>query len=100
MNLILNSAEATGNSGEILVRLKEDNGTVFLEVHDNGPGISEEIKENIFNPFFTTKKNGNGLGLLSLKIFADQHNGSIDISNSYLGGACFSISFPKKQTLQ
>jgi signal transduction histidine kinase len=99
MNLILNSAEATNNSGEILVKLKEDDDTVTLEVHDNGPGISEKIKENIFNPFFTTKKNGNGLGLLSLKIFSDQHNGSIDIYNSELGGACFCISFPRNQTL-
>ncbi|MBN1627406.1 MAG: HAMP domain-containing histidine kinase [Deltaproteobacteria bacterium] len=98
MNLILNSAEATGNSGEILVKLKEQNGTVILEVHDNGPGISEEIKENIFNPLFTTKKDGNGLGLLSLKIFEDQHKGAIDIKGSDLGGACISISFPKNQS--
>jgi len=97
MNLILNSAEATNNSGEILVKLKKDNDTVTLEVHDNGPGIPEEIKENIFNPFFTTKKDGNGLGLLSLKIFSDQHNGSIDINISDLGGACFCISFPRDQ---
>jgi len=100
MNLILNSAEATGNSGEILVRLREDNGAVVLEVHDNGPGVPEEIKENIFNPFFTTKKDGNGLGLLSLRIFADQHDGSIDILKSHLGGACFRISFPINQALQ
>lgn len=100
MNLILNSAEATNNSGEIFVKLEETNDTVFLEVHDDGPGISEEIMENIFNPFFTTKKEGNGLGLLSLKIFAEQHKASIDIKGSDLGGACFLISFPKNQPLQ
>jgi signal transduction histidine kinase len=99
MNLILNSAEANPHTGEILVRLKEDNDIAVLEVHDNGPGIPEEIKENILNPFFTTKKTGNGLGLLSLKIFADQHNGVIDIRDSELGGACFSISFPRNQTI-
>lgn len=96
MNLILNAAEATESSGEILVKLMEQNEAVIVEVHDNGPGISEELKNNIFNPFFTTKKDGNGLGLLSLKIFLDQHNGTVDIRKSELGGACFSISFPRQ----
>jgi signal transduction histidine kinase len=95
MNLILNAADATGNSGEILIKLSEDSEMIILEVNDNGPGIPNEIKDNILSPFFTTKKDGNGLGLLSLKIFLDQHNGSIDIRRSELGGACFSISFPK-----
>jgi signal transduction histidine kinase len=95
MNLILNAAEATDNSGEILIKLRQSDGAVVVEVHDNGPGISDEIKDNILNPFFTTKKNGNGLGLLSLKIFLDQHNGTVDIGKSELGGACFSISFPR-----
>jgi len=96
MNLILNAADATCNSGEILIKLNEDSKMVTLEVNDNGPGIPHEIKDNILSPFFTTKKDGNGLGLLSLKIFLDQHNGSIDIRKSELGGACFSISFPKE----
>jgi signal transduction histidine kinase len=93
MNLILNAAEATGKPGEILVKLKRQDEVVTLEVHDNGPGIPDEIKNNILNPFFTTKKDGTGLGLLSLKIFLEQHNGTIDIRKSELGGACFSISF-------
>ncbi|MBF0362363.1 MAG: HAMP domain-containing histidine kinase [Oligoflexia bacterium] len=94
MNMILNSAEACNNSGEILIKLKQQDSIVSLEVHDNGPGISDETKKKIFNPFFTTKLNGNGLGLLSLKIFTDQCNGKIEITKSELGGACFSISFP------
>jgi signal transduction histidine kinase len=96
MNLILNAAEATESSGEILVRSVEQNESVTVEVHDNGPGIPDGIKNNIFSPFFTTKKDGNGLGLLSLKIFLDQHNGTVDIRKSELGGACFSVSFPKQ----
>jgi signal transduction histidine kinase len=95
MNLILNAAEATESTGEILVRLMERNGIITVEVHDNGTGIPDEIKDNILNPFFTTKKDGNGLGLLSLKIFLDQHNGEVDIRKSELGGACFSVSFPR-----
>ena len=97
MNLILNSAEATNHSGEILIKLQENNDTVLLEVHDNGPGVPKDIIEKIFNPFFTTKEKGNGLGLLSLRIFAEQHNASIDIKGSDLGGACFLISLPKDQ---
>ena len=94
MNLILNAADATNEAGKILIRLVRDDSLVTIEVHDDGPGVTEDMKEKIFEPFYTSKIDGNGLGLLSLKICAQQHNGMIKLKNSHLGGACFCLSIP------
>ncbi|MBN2789602.1 MAG: HAMP domain-containing histidine kinase [Candidatus Delongbacteria bacterium] len=100
MNLMLNAAEATNEAGNILIRLAKADDKVVLEVHDNGPGIDDNLKEKILEPFYTSKTDGNGLGLLSLKICAQQHDAEIAIKISHLGGACFSLSFPFKDTLE
>lgn len=98
MNLLLNAAEATGEQGTIIIRLYAGNGAgTMLEVHDNGPGVPAGIRGKIFDHFFTTKKDGNGLGLLSLKICAEQHGGKIEIDWSELGGACFRLILPGKK---
>ncbi|MBN1379141.1 MAG: HAMP domain-containing histidine kinase [Gammaproteobacteria bacterium] len=94
INIILNAAEATNLSGKILIKLYRVDNLVTLEVHDDGPGILNELQEQIFEPFYTSKDGGNGLGLLSLKICADRHNGVIQLKKSDLGGACFCLSFP------
>lgn len=94
MNLLLNAADATNETGDILIRLVSEGKYATIEVHDNGPGIDDKLKEKIFEPFYTSKTDGNGLGLLSLKICAQQHNGNISIKRSNLGGACFSLTFP------
>ncbi|MBN2429378.1 MAG: HAMP domain-containing histidine kinase [Deltaproteobacteria bacterium] len=94
MNLILNAADATDGAGNILVRLVEEKGIVALEIHDDGPGIADDAKARIFDPFYTTKEDGNGLGLLSLKTCAEQHGGKVTIEKSHLGGACFRLTFP------
>jgi signal transduction histidine kinase len=94
MNLMLNAAEATGLDGKLLIKLSLDEGLVNLEVHDNGPGIPDNMQEKIFEPFYTSKSGGNGLGLLSIKICAEHHNGIIQLKKSDLGGACFCLTFP------
>lgn len=94
MNLMLNAADATKETGNIMIRLVREDNFATIEVHDDGPGIDDENKEKIFEPFFTSKHDGNGLGLLSLKICAQQHNAKIVVKKSHLGGACFSLSLP------
>ena len=96
MNLLLNAAEATGKGGRIEVRLASDGPAARLEVHDNGPGIPEGDRERIFDPFHTTKPEGTGLGLLSVKVCAEQHGGSVEVSRSDLGGACFRLILPRE----
>lgn len=91
MNLLINAAEATGEHGRIKVVARQLKNGVVLEVHDNGPGVDPENREKIFERFYTTKKEGTGLGLLSVKTSIDLHGGSIEIGESPLGGALFRI---------
>ncbi|MCF8070696.1 MAG: HAMP domain-containing histidine kinase [Desulfobacterales bacterium] len=100
MNLILNAADATNKIGKILINLERDHRFVTIDVHDDGPGISEDTQEKIFEPFYTSKIDGNGLGLLSLKLCARQHDATIQVKKSKLGGACFSLSFPLESNKQ
>jgi len=93
-NLILNAAEATDGTGTIQVTVHQENGNINLAVEDDGPGISPEERERIFDPFYTTKKDGTGLGMLSIQACVEAHDGEISITESLLGGAQFVIILP------
>ena len=97
LNLLLNAAEATAGTGKICVELKPqaDGGLVF-SVCDDGPGIPPDYQTRLFQPFFTTKPSGTGLGLLSVKAAAQAHGGTVGYQASALGGACFRVRFPAR----
>ena len=69
-----------------------------LRLADSGPGVPEELREEIFNPFVTTKKTGVGLGLSIVSKIMDSHHGSIHVENVPAGGAVFALFFPLEQT--
>jgi signal transduction histidine kinase len=94
MNLIINAAEAADIGGKIEVRLLRLNDAVRLEVHDSGPGIPEEERGKIFEHFYTTKPGGNGLGLMSVRVYAEEYGGTIEVTASDLGGACIRVTLP------
>ena len=94
LNLILNAADATHGTGRIEVRLLSSGNHAVIEVHDNGPGIPEDLRQRIFQPFYTTKPMGTGLGLLSVKACAEEHLGRVEVLPSPLGGACFRLTLP------
>ncbi len=95
LNLLLNAAEATEGAGRVEVRLRSGDGEIWIEVHDNGPGVPEESRERIMEPLNTTKEDGCGLGLLSVRTCAEQHGGSVEVTDSEaLGGACFRVRLP------
>jgi two-component system sensor histidine kinase PilS (NtrC family) len=94
LNLILNAADATQGTGRIEVRLSTSGNQAALEVHDSGPGIPEQLRQRVFEPFFTTKTMGTGLGLLSVKACAEEHQGRVEVLPSPLGGACFRLTLP------
>jgi two-component system sensor histidine kinase HydH len=94
INLMLNAADATNQEGVIELHVKKIEDSVAIEIHDNGPGISDENRELIFQPFHTTKSDGTGLGLSTVKFCVELHKGTIVIDKSPLGGALFRISFP------
>lgn len=91
-NLILNSVEAKGGPVEIEVRLTGQDPEHILEVHDNGPGIPLEKREQVFDPLYSTKERGTGLGLVSVQSCAAMHKGGVSILDSPLGGACFRVT--------
>ncbi len=81
LNIIRNSEEIMDDGGDILVEAGCGKDYVFIHVTDNGPGITEEDVDKVFLNFFTTKKNGLGLGLAVSKQIVGAHNGSISMAN-------------------
>ena len=94
VNLILNAGRAIKGPGHILVELQRQENNAVLKIHDNGPGIPEKERENVFKAYYTTQSKGTGLGLVSIKVYVDVLSGRMDISDSELGGACFRIEIP------
>lgn len=97
LNLVLNAAEATSGTGRVHVSLKARGDDVVLEVHDDGPGVPETERARIFDAFRTTKPQGTGLGLLTVRSVAEDHGGRVEVERSdAFGGACFRVTFPRK----
>ena len=94
-NILLNAVHAVENRGKIEIRVYKDNNNVFFEVKDNGKGIDEDIIDKIFNPFFTTKTTGTGLGLAMVKRVVESHHGRMDVESDK-NGTLFKISIPLK----
>jgi signal transduction histidine kinase len=83
-NLIDNAIDAVDGQGEIRIRTCRDDDHILVEIHDNGPGIPEHVREHLFEPFFTTKGVGKGTGLgliISYRIVADRHRGELEFES-------------------
>lgn len=91
-DLAINACEAMGGEGTLSFSITQDSLAVFF-VEDSGPGISDDMKDRIFEPFFSTKERGTGLGLASVYSVVEAHGGRIAVSQSRFGGAKFSIDF-------
>ena len=94
LNLILNALEAIGQEGKILVKTSQENGWFTLEVADTGPGIDPKILPKIFEPFTTTKPEGNGLGLSIVHSIVREHRGTISAQNHLCQGTTFIVRIP------
>src|SRR5205809_6598191 len=90
-NLLRNAAEAMGGHGPIEVGVAKDGQGVLVTIADHGPGIPEEQRQRVFEPYFTTKQDGTGLGLALVRQTIEAHNGTIRVSETAGGGATFSI---------
>ena len=95
-NLIINAAQATQGRGEILVQASTGNQHISLRISDNGPGIPMDKREIIFEPFYTTKEEGTGLGMLSVQACVEAHAGEIRLADAEQGGAEFIIDLPRR----
>jgi two-component system sensor histidine kinase HydH len=98
-NLIINAIQAMNNSGQVDIRLSDDDKSVTLQVIDRGSGISKDIMPRIFEPLFTTKQIGTGLGLASCKAIVVQHNGTINVTSTVGKGTTFTIQIPKSNAI-
>ena len=91
-NIIQNSIQATKSRGQIIITLKEVDTNVQIIIADSGEGIPGKNLEKIFEPMFTTKNEGTGLGLASSKELLEIHNGTITAKND---PTTFTITLPK-----
>jgi two-component system sensor histidine kinase HydH len=99
VNLVQNAFDAMGEQGgilrlEVAGRRNENGGGVEVRIQDSGPGIAPELREQIFNPFVTTKSTGVGLGLSIVSQIMDEHHGTIRLLDTSGRGAGFGLFFP------
>jgi signal transduction histidine kinase len=94
VNLITNAVQAMNNAGRITIESHQDDTETTISISDTGPGIPENLLSQIFEPLFTTKQTGTGLGLVSCKTIIEQHGGTIDVISTYGKGATFIITLP------
>ncbi|MFC2097357.1 PAS domain-containing sensor histidine kinase [Bacteroidota bacterium] len=97
INLVKNAMECFENNQKdkliVLSAQKNKDGQIFIRVQDNGPGMDQEISDNIFIPFFTTKKNGSGIGLPLSRQILRLHNASIHVNTQIGAGTVFNLIF-------
>ena len=95
-NIIDNAIDAVDGGGEITLRTRYDDQWAIVDIEDNGPGIPETIQSNLFDPFFSTKQPGEGVGLglnISHNIVVQKHRGRIDVY-SQPGKTRFEVCLP------
>ncbi|WP_431197898.1 PAS domain-containing sensor histidine kinase [Rhodopirellula bahusiensis] len=107
LNLIINAADAIGETlngdsielGEIDVTTRFDDNHVYIEIRDNGPGMSDEVKAKAFEPFFTTKEVGKGTGQglsITYDVITKLHQGTVEIQSELGEGTLFTLSLPRE----
>ncbi|MFD1018295.1 ATP-binding protein [Thalassobacillus hwangdonensis] len=96
INLVKNSIEAMEQPGDIRIHAKTDGDQIYLEVVDQGPGIPDHLIHKVSEPFYTTKKNGTGLGLMICKQLLEKHDGNLEISQNHGKGSTFRIVLPAR----
>ena len=95
-NLAQNAIQASAAGQEVNLRLERRADSVVIWVIDHGSGIPAQNLENIFNPFFTTKPQGVGLGLPIVAKIIDEHQGRIDVESEENKGTTFEVTLPLK----
>lgn len=97
VNLVLNAVQAMEGGPaprRLVIRSGEDHGAAWLEVEDTGPGIAPDVLPRLFEPFYTTKPRGTGLGLGVARSIVEEHGGRLDGANAASGGAVLRLTLP------
>ena len=98
LNVVQNGAQAMPDGGKLEVMLLEEGKFAVIQVQDQGAGISEELREKIFDLYFTTKKGGSGIGLAMTYRILQLHHGSIDVQSELGRGSVFQLRIPLSAT--
>lgn len=99
LNLLNNAAESMKNmeaGKKIAISSKLENDRIYVKVSDSGPGVPLDIRQNVFDPFYTTKNGGTGIGLSICHRIISDHKGALTVLDSEMGGAEFRIELPVK----
>ena len=94
LNVVLNGAQAMSSGGTLSVRLSEDSRWATIRIRDQGEGIPDEIRARIFDLYFTTKKEGSGIGLAMTYRIVQMHHGQIDVESKSGSGTTFVLRLP------
>ena len=97
LNLLINSIQAMPNGGSIYIKITSIKNAVTIFIEDEGEGIPDDLSKKIWDPFFTTKEKGTGLGLVIVKNIIKAHKGSIELENRTAGGVRVIIKLPENQ---
>ncbi|HID38355.1 MAG TPA: hypothetical protein EYP36_02430 [Calditrichaeota bacterium] len=96
LNIVLNAFQAIDREGTVYVRTREMNKRIFVEIQDTGKGMPPEVQRRIFEPYFTTKDDGGGIGLSVSKSIMEAHEGRISFETVIGKGTRFILDFPRK----
>ena len=94
VNLLRNAKDATPAGGDILVSTVRDGGHVTLRVTDTGAGIPPDVQPRVFEPYFSTKRTGTGLGLPTVRRVVEEHGGTLSLQSEVGKGTQFSLRLP------
>jgi signal transduction histidine kinase len=94
LNLVLNALQATPSRGHVVIRTTGDRHRFAVAIRDEGEGMLPEVRERAFDPFFTTRESGTGLGLPLVRRIMEQHGGSVDIASESGKGTTVTLVFP------
>jgi len=94
LNLLINAQQAIGPSGELMVQTSRDGQSAQIQISDTGKGIPAERLAHIFEPYQSSRPNGTGLGLATVKKIIDAHKGTISVASEPGKGTAFTISLP------
>jgi len=98
LNIILNGIDASPAKDEIIIETIENDTGYLISVKNNGPGIPDELKDRIFDPFYSTKEGGTGLGLSISRKIVESYGGTLTLSDAESGGSCFTVFLPRQSS--
>lgn len=94
LNLVTNALEAMKGGGKLSLKVESTGDTAVVEIADNGPGIPPEVRDKVFQLYFTTKERGSGIGLAMTYRAVQLHNGTVDFTSELGRGTTFRLQFP------